>query len=78
MKSTRIKRKPEDEFELKAYLLALRTKYEDLGSYEDQSIRLRIEFGIEVEPRDIWLLTEPNIQEEQLDRELVWKNQNLM
>ncbi len=78
MKHIKINNKLEDEFELRAYLLALKTKYADIGSYEDQSILLRVEFGINIEPRDIWLLSEPTIEEEQLDKELILKNQNII
>lgn len=76
--SKKIHNKPEDEFELKSYLLALKTKYDDIGSYEDQSILLRVEFGINIEPREIWKMSEPTIEEEQLDTQLILKNQNII
>lgn len=66
--------KLEDEFNLGVYLLALKTKYQDIGSYEEQAKLIKIEFGVEVNPRDLWLLSEPTVEEEQLDRELIWKN----
>lgn len=70
--------KQEDEFNLAIYLLALKTKYQDIGSYEDQAKLIKIEFGVEVNPRDLWLLQEPNLEQEQLDKELIWKNQSLI
>ena len=76
MKSTKINNKIEDEFNLGVYLLALKTKYQDIGNYEEQAKLIKIEFGIEVNPRDLWLMSEPNVQEEQLDMELLWKNHN--
>lgn len=71
---TKINTKLEDEFDLGVYLLALKTKYQDIGTYEDQARLIKIEFGIEVNPRDLWLMQEPNLNEEQLENELLWKN----
>ncbi len=77
MKSIEEKIQQEDEFNIGVYLLALKTKYQDIGSYEEQSKLIKMEFGVEINPRAIWLFSEPTIEEEQLDRELVWKNQSL-
>lgn len=74
MKSVKIDNKLEDEFNIGVYLLALKSKYQDIGSYEEQAKLIKIEFGVEVNPRDIWLLSEPTIEEEQLEKELIWKN----
>lgn len=74
MKYTKIDIKPEEEFDLKVYLLALKSKYQEIGDYEEQAKLLQIEFGLNVTGRDIWLLSEPNLEEETLDRELIWRN----
>lgn len=66
--------KLEDEFNLGVYLLALKTKYQDIGTYEDQAKLIKIEFGIEVNPRDLWLLEEPNLKQEIEEKQLLWKN----
>lgn len=71
---TKINTKLEDEFDLGVYLLALKTKYQDIGTYEDQARLIKIEFGVEVNPRDLWLMNEPNLEQEQLENELIWKN----
>lgn len=71
---TKINSKLEDEFDLGVYLLALKTKYQDIGTYEDQARLIKIEFGVEVNPRDLWLMNEPNLEQEILEKELLWKN----
>ena len=71
---TKINNKLEDEFDLGVYLLALKTKYQDIGTYEDQARLIKIEFDVEVNPRDLWLMNEPNLEQEQLENELLWKN----
>ena len=58
---TKINNKLEDEFDLGVYLLALKTKYQDIGTYEDQARLIKIEFDVEVNPRDLWLMNEPNL-----------------
>ena len=72
MKSIKLNTKLEDEFNIQVYLLALKTKYQDIGSYEDQARLIKIEFGVEINPRDIWLIDEPNIEQETLENQLIW------
>jgi hypothetical protein len=66
--------KLEDEFNLGVYLLALKTKYAEIGTYEDQAKLIKIEFGVEVNPRDLWLLNEPNLEQEIEEKQLLWEN----
>lgn len=74
--TVKIYERPTDEFDLKVRLLALKYKYENIGdTYEETAALMNSEFGIDVNPRDLWLLDEMNIQEEQEDRKRVWKMQ---
>jgi len=63
-----------DKFDLQVYLLALKSKYAEIGNYEEQARLIQIEFGVEVNPRDLWLLNEPTIENETKENELLWKS----
>lgn len=74
--TTKPKEIPTDEFDLKVRLLALKYKYENIGdTYEETAALMNSEFGIDVNPRDLWLLDEMNIQEETEDKRRVWEMQ---
>lgn len=74
--TTKPKELSTDEFDLKVRLLALKYKYENIGdTYEETAFLMKSEFGIDVNPRDLWLLDEMNIQEESEDRKLIWQTQ---
>ena len=47
-------------------------------TYEQKAQFIAENFDVEVEGRDIWLLEEPSIEEEQLDLQLMYQNNNLL
>lgn len=50
-------------------------KYKGInGDYDLLCRLLKAEFDVEVSSRDIWAHFEPNIEEEELDRVLLYKN----
>lgn len=66
-----------DGFRLGVYVMALRTKYPEIVTFEDQVKALHDEFGINVTERQLWLLEEPTVEEEELDYRLMYNNLNL-
>ena len=71
-----IKKKNEEQtdgFKLSVYLMAARSLYPDVKGYEELAEIVNREFGIEVTGRDIWVLEEPTIEQEELDYELIYE-----
>ena len=66
-----------DSFQLGVYLMAIRTKYPDSNGYEEEARLIEEEFGIAVTPRALFYMEEPTIEEEVLDKKLIYKNLGL-
>jgi len=66
------KRKEEqtDNFQLSVYLMAARNLHPEVKDYEELAKLLDDEFGVKVKGRDIWLLDQPTIDEDELDYRL--------
>jgi len=64
-KLTKKQLKADDNFELGTLRMVIRNLYPDVTDYEDQARLINDEFGVKVSGRDLWLMDEPTIQEEE-------------
>lgn len=63
--------KNSDSFELGTLRMVIRNLYPEVTNYEEQAILIEEEFGYKTTGRDLWLLDEPTIRQEELEYELL-------